>query len=1114
MTVRRLFVALCILSGAAGLVYQTVWSRLVTLAMGHTAGAIGTALAAFLGGLALGALLAGRHASRLTPRAALVRSAFLEAFIAIAALLIIPALAALRPLLSSAYQASQDAGSVLPFAGARVLACLLVITLPAAGIGATWALRLRWFESVETGAGRVAGTLYASVAFGAALGAAISGFLLLPFFGLTNMTLVGVALNVLIAAGFLSLQQRVDAPSRETALALADHAHHADHAHYTHDPAPTHAHRHAHTHGSQGGKARPLSAAVALAISGFIALTYLVAWTRVLALTLGPTRYVLTLALTVFTLGIAVGAALAARVVSRIARPIMALAATQIVAALAAFIAARLVPSVPALVATLLGQWQAYPIFVLVQSAVAVMLLLPIAIALGAAFPFGVATAAPDRSRAAAVDAATNGTGHVAVTARVAARVFGANMLGAIGGLLLAGFVFVPRFGLQRTILLGGLIGALSGVELTWRSRKRDHTRIWMATVGVLTAVLGLTLPPWNPKMLSGGAYRYRGLSPSELQVELDAGTLLFHDDDAEVTVAVRRVAGEMSMVVDGAIGATNAGSTLTEKLLAHVPLLLHPAPNDICVIGLGSGITTGAALAHPVDRVDTVERSREVVRAAQLFAADNHQALSDPRTHLLLGDGRAHLRFTRRTYDIIVSAPSQAWMAGAAPLFTRELFDAARDRLNPGGLFCQWARAGQLSRQDLQSIIATFAEVFPGGTLWQVGERDLLLIGGREPTAPLLANVWRAWRRPGVAEDLAQVDVRDPFSVLSLLVAQGTALEALAAGAAPQTDDLAALEFSAARGLQDPTDRTGLAWLAQLQLELRPQRTSGAIAASRPAVVVEAEAAAGAREWRNRAVMLLRADAPALAYDAAARALALDPSDAETLTTLSHAATTLEREPEAVNLLEQLVARAPNSLAPLVELSRLRAASGQTDGAIEAATQATRQFPDMFAGWEQRASLLVRAGDVPRLADVLDHMETTFGDRWETSYYEGTLHLLRGEFGAAARLGEHVLILRPTEPRALNLTGAAYAALGVRDRAREAYEASLNSEPRDPAAYVTLGRFELDTFNPQRAAALFTEALFLDPRSSAALNGLADALARMGRNERAAELRARAGTF
>src|SRR5262249_39080768 len=154
-------------------------------------------------------------------------------------------------------------------------------------------------------------------------------------------------------------------------------------------------------------------------------------------------------------------------------------------------------------------------------------------------------------------------------------------------------------------------------------------------------------------------------------------------------------------------------------------------------------------------------------------------------------------------------------------------------------------------------------------------GERDLLLVGGREPIGPRLANVSRGWLRPGVAQDLSEVDVRDPFSVLSLLQAQGAALEALGANATRQTDDLTGLESSAPRALYDRSDMTR--WLTQ-SAEL--QRIQPWLQPDMPETLTQTDAAAGAVPWRNRAVMLLHADAPSLAYDAAVHALELDPVD------------------------------------------------------------------------------------------------------------------------------------------------------------------------------------------------------------------------------------------
>ena len=261
--------------------------------------------------------------------------------------------------------------------------------------------------------------------------------------------------------------------------------------------------------------------------------------------------------------------------------------------------------------------------------------------------------------------------------------------------------------------------------------------------------------------------------------------------------MAVRKVGGTTSLAIDGKVDASNAGDMLTQRLLAHVPLLLHPDPREVAILGLGSGVTLGSALTHPVRRADVLEISPEVVEASRFFETENHRALDDPRTHVIVGDGRTHLLFTRQQYDVIVSEPSNPWMAGIASLFTKEFFEAARARLKPGGVLCQWAHTYDISTQDLQSIVATFTSVFPDGTLWLVGDGDVLLIGSNEPLEPRLAGMAAAWRRPGVAEDLASVGALEPFHLLSMFVAGGPALLDWGSRAPIQSDNRAALEFS-----------------------------------------------------------------------------------------------------------------------------------------------------------------------------------------------------------------------------------------------------------------------------------------------------------------------------
>ena len=161
------------------------------------------------------------------------------------------------------------------------------------------------------------------------------------------------------------------------------------------------------------------------------------------------------------------------------------------------------------------------------------------------------------------------------------------------------------------------------------------------------------------------------------------------------------------------------------------LPTLLHPQPRDALVIGLGSGVTADAILASgEIQRLDVVEISPEVVEASAYFERENRGVLKKPGVRLLIGDGRSHLRLSDRQYDVIVSEPSNPWMAGVAALFTREFFEAARARLRSGGVFCQWAHTYEIAEEDLRSIVHTFASVFPDGTMWLVGESDLLLIG------------------------------------------------------------------------------------------------------------------------------------------------------------------------------------------------------------------------------------------------------------------------------------------------------------------------------------------------------------------------------------------------
>jgi spermidine synthase len=534
-------------------------------------------------------------------------------------------------------------------------------------------------------------------------------------------------------------------------------------------------------------------------------------------------------------------------------------------------------------------------------------------------------------------------------------------------------------------------------------------------------------------------------------------------------------------------VDASNGGDMLTQRLLAHLPLLLHPAPRDVGIIGLGSGVTLGSALRHPIERADMLEISPEVVAASRFFERENHAALADRRSRLIVGDGRSHLAFTRRRYDVIISEPSNPWMAGVAALFTQEFFEAAKDRLAAGGLMCQWAHAYDISDTDLRSIVATFSAVFPHASLWLVGDADVLLIGSLEPIGMKLAGIREAWSRAGVAADLAEVDVRNPETLLTLFTAEGEALKNYARGVPIQRDDRMRLEFSGPRSIYGKSTHDNAATLRQL-----------AAGAAMPDLVRAAWQAPGTPA--DRGAMHLRAEAFRAAFDDFERALQLNSAVAEAVDGLLRAAPGARRLEDAERILKNLHARDPTNVPAATALSRLIAARGDFAAAAEALRPLFARTNPELKAIDQLASIFADAGDTESLTAVVRDLERVAPDSEEALYYGATVRFMANRPAEAIAVAERLRARNRRHARCLNLLGAAYATLGRADAARQAFEESIHADPRDPGAYVNLGTFELQAGRANEAENYFAEALTLDPSSEPAQHGLAQAGAALRR--------------
>jgi spermidine synthase len=271
----------------------------------------------------------------------------------------------------------------------------------------------------------------------------------------------------------------------------------------------------------------------------------------------------------------------------------------------------------------------------------------------------------------------------------------------------------------------------------------------------------------------------------------------------ASVFVAEQPEYENLYLSVNGKIEASTTSDLETQLMCAHLPLLLHPAPAEILIIGLASGITVGAAATHPVEKIRVVEVEEKMIPAARLFEEYNDHVLDDRRVKLSINDARNELEFSPQTYDVIISEPSNPWMTVAANLFTEDFFHMARTRVRPGGIFCQWIQNYYLPAEDLRSIVAAFRSAFPNVLLFETfGGVDLLLLGSEEPLALDLEAMEQRMAELKVRMDLGRVGMRNPVDVLSLFRLGTDEVRRLVDGAPRNTDDNARVEFSAPKTL------------------------------------------------------------------------------------------------------------------------------------------------------------------------------------------------------------------------------------------------------------------------------------------------------------------------
>ncbi|OGU04222.1 MAG: hypothetical protein A2085_08975 [Gemmatimonadetes bacterium GWC2_71_10] len=775
---RVVFGALFFLSGAAGLVYEQIWIRELYQFFGSSIHSITTVVAAYMGGLGLGALVLGRRADR-HPNPALLYG-MLEIAIGVFGLLSILILGAV----GSGYLAfarAVEPGLWLATAF-KFLFAFVVLLVPTFLMGATLPVLTQAFAAGRPASyRRELAFFYGLNTVGAVAGCALAGYALIEHVGLTRTVVATGIVNLLLGAAAVLV-------TREAAAAAPD------------DDAGTAEHIAVPPPAADDGSRR--LALWLIGVTAFASLLYEIAWTRVLVLVVGSSTYAFTTILVCFLLGIGLGSLFTIGrglpVTELLLRAAVIQGAMAVLASLL-FPFFRILPVY--IIATLQISFLGPTSLLALHGVALALVVIPPAIGMGMIFPLLAEVAARDPHGAG------SDTG----------RSYFANTIGSIAGAVITGFVLIHLIGSARTLLIGVVINVGCAAALAWwLYRRRGEAGIMLAAerfplvLSALALVIALVTPSWSSRLLDRGPaiYGHDRMNARELTNFLRAvgSEQLLFDEGWNAAISVWRNGGATWLKSNGKADASSVADMNTQVMLSLLPATAHPAPRRAFVVGFGSGVSARTMVDVPgVEHVDVAEIERAVLRAAPLFANVNNNVLSDPRVRVVEDDARSALQLAGQPYDLIVSEPSNPWIAGVASLFTRDFFRIAAARLADDGIYAQWVQMYRVPPAVVAVVLANLKAVFPHVEVWYANPADLIVLGSRRPIV---------WDRNRVAALLAPgartaplfrdwLEVGEPTRLLGrfLLGEHGVALLA-ATAPFEHSDDIPALEFIAARTL------------------------------------------------------------------------------------------------------------------------------------------------------------------------------------------------------------------------------------------------------------------------------------------------------------------------
>jgi spermidine synthase len=696
-------------SGAAALIYEIVWFQMLTLVIGSSAVSVGVLLATFMGGMCLGSFLLPRFVS--AKQHPLRVYALLEIGIGLFGLLLL----LIMPIVGRVYTTWGGYGVTgFLLRGLVASVCLLPPTL---AMGATLPAVSRWVETTPRGVAWL-GFFYAGNIVGAVAGSLLAGFYLLRVHDVWFATFVAAAINAAVGAlGLLLARLTAYQPQTEFVGGSEDAAATSGSAHVAADPQLT------------VGSSRLIY--VALALSGAAALAAQVIWTRQLALLLGATVYTFSLVLAVFLIGLGAGSSVGSILARTIAKPREAFGWCQVLTVIAmawsAYMLNASLPFWPINVELSKDIWRTFH----VDLARTFWAVLPAPILWGASFPLAMASVVRRGQD----------------SGRVIGGLYAANTLGAIAGSLGASLIIVAWVGTVRAQQGLMVLAAASGLLvlapplLAWAMKRPGLT--WLAAAIPLMAIAaGTAMLVRSVPDLPGLLVAYGRKTATMMEAPPD---ILYVGEGLNSSVAVSQFSdGTTSYHNAGKIQASSLPQDMRlQRMLGHLTTLTPKQTKTALVIGCGAGVTAGAVSIDPdLDKMIIAEIEPLVPRVVSTYFGEfNHNVIRNPKVEVVVDDARHFLLTTNQKFDAITSDPLDPWVKGAAALYTKEFWELAKSKLNPGGVITVFVQLYESSPEAVKSEIATFFEVFPNGLIFgneYLGEGyDTVLVGQVDP-API----------------------------------------------------------------------------------------------------------------------------------------------------------------------------------------------------------------------------------------------------------------------------------------------------------------------------------------------------------------------------------------